>query len=75
MFHYYPMENRLMNVIEIINDLFTLFTSYCLFLFTDLIPNPEMRYQIGGYYKVILFIVITFDGLIIFTFLGYNTWR
>jgi hypothetical protein len=39
-----PMEQRLQNRIEKLNETFTLFTNYFMILFTDLIPDVELRY-------------------------------
>ena len=38
-----PIENRL----EIYNNYSVLWLSYCLFCYTDYVPDPQARYTIG----------------------------
>jgi hypothetical protein len=45
-----PMTNVFFNFMEIINEVFILFSSYMMLLFTDFITDVELRYSIGGYF-------------------------
>jgi len=70
-----PMDNKVMQFMEVINDIFVLITSQMLFLFTDLIPDVENRYFIGTIYKNILFFTISVNGLLVFAMIGYSVWQ
>ena len=39
-----PMEERLQNKVETLNEMFTLFSNYAMLLFTDFIQDLEFRY-------------------------------
>lgn len=59
LFHYKPFNSRLLNTFEILNEIFVLFISYFMFLFTDFVPDVEYRFELG--YRF-----IAFTGLICF---------
>lgn len=42
-----PYESKLNNAIEIFNDIIMLTCIYLCFLFSDFVPEPQMRYHIG----------------------------
>jgi hypothetical protein len=42
-----PLDQPFLNGIEVFNEACLLLTSYFLFLFTDFVPDPKLRYQIG----------------------------
>ena len=65
-----PMEQRLQNKIEQLNESFTLFSNYFMILFTDLIPNIELRYNIGFKAIAIILIVVALNILLVFYDLG-----
>ena len=44
LFDHKPMNSRLLNWFEILNETFTLFITYFMFLFTDFILDVEYRY-------------------------------
>lgn len=58
MFDYKPMNSRLLNGFEIVNETFTLFITYFMFLFTDFILDVEYRYKLG--YRFIAFVGFIF---------------
>ena len=58
LFDYKPMNSRLLNGFEIVNETFTLFITYFMFLFTDFILDVEYRYKLG--YRFIAFISFIF---------------
>ena len=64
-FAYMPMNSRLLNAMECLNQLFVLLCSYFLLLFTDLIPQVETRYVLGEVLMYIMIVVITFDFLVV----------
>ena len=42
-----PFETPLLNYMEVFNEVCVLIATYHLFLFTDFVPDPELRYSIG----------------------------
>jgi hypothetical protein len=42
-----PFEIPLLNYMEVFNEVCVLIATYHLFLFTDFVPDPELRYSIG----------------------------
>ena len=65
-----PMEKRLQNKIELMNETFTLFSNYFMILFTDLIPSIEVRYMLGFRAIAIILIVVAINILLVFYDLG-----
>ena len=45
-----PMLTSTLNKIELLNEIFQLFSNYFMFLFTDFIGDVEFRYQIGYWF-------------------------
>lgn len=46
-FNKMPMLTRSLNKIELLNEIFQLFSNYFMFLFTEFIGDMEARYEIG----------------------------
>jgi len=60
------MNSKLLNAIEIFNELTLLICSYFMFLFTDFIKDAEFRYHLGWYFiRVIIFNIICKLGVLI----------
>lgn len=45
-----PMNDKINNFIQIFNEFVVLTAIQLLFLFTDYVQDPEMRYDLGYYY-------------------------
>jgi len=73
--NYFPMDGKMSNVLEVLNEGFVLLTSYCLFLFTDLITDIEQRYKLGTYYVFTLFVWIIVLMVIIFITMGLDVYK
>jgi hypothetical protein len=58
LFDYKPLNSRLLNGFEIVNETFTLFITYFMFLFTDFILDVEYRYKLG--YRFVAFVGFIF---------------
>ena len=43
-----PMNGRINNMIQIFNELVVLICIQCLFLFTNYVPDPSLRYNMGN---------------------------
>ena len=65
-----PMESAALNLMECLNELFILFSSYFLLLFTNLIPDVETRYYLGDLFMYILIGVIALDVILIVFIMG-----
>ena len=52
---YMPFESHFMNNIETFNELTALVLTYFLFCFTDFVPEPETRNDLGAYYNYVSF--------------------
>ena len=52
---YRPFENDAANNIETFNELTVIFLTYFLFCFTDFVPEPEIRSDLGSYYNYVTF--------------------
>lgn len=63
--YYFPMESATQNWMETLNELFVLFCSYFLLLFTDLIPSIDHRYMLGDLFMYILLTLAAVDVIII----------
>jgi len=69
------MDGKLANLLEVLNELFVLVTSYSLFLFTDLISDIEQRYELGNIYILTLFVWIIFIMIVIFVTMGIDVYK
>ena len=52
---YKPLETKYLNDIETFNEVTALVLTYFLFCFTDFVPEPEMRNNLGSYYNYVSF--------------------
>ena len=54
------MDTKFFNIIEIMNESFVLMTGYYMLLFTDIVPDVEVRYSIGEVFfnKVIAILIL-----------------
>ena len=61
-----PFSNPVLNRINFLNECFLLLTSYYLLFLTDIVPDMEMREQIGWNYLYTLITVAGFNFLVVF---------
>ena len=63
-----PMYSKLLNLMEFMNEFFTLTASYFLFVFSDLIPSVEARHYQGSVFRdmTLAVMIINFILLLIF---------
>ena len=62
--NYRPFSLQLFNQIEVVNDLAILFSSYFLYLFSDWIDDPELKYTIGWAFFY-FFILVLFGNIFV----------
>ena len=55
------MEDKRLNLIENFNESMIMMVMYCLICFTDLVPDAEMRYNIGKVCQAFVIFHITFN--------------
>lgn len=57
-----PRITKMLNILEMVNEIFMLIYAYYLFLFTEYVSDPALRSQIGSYllYLVLFNIMINF---------------
>ena len=51
--HMWPLETQFATKMEIFNECTIVMLTYGMLMFTDLVPDPEMRFTIGWYYMAI----------------------
>jgi hypothetical protein len=61
-----PFEIPLLNYMEVFNEVCVLIATYHLFLFTDFVPDPELRYTIGWSIIGVTLINIIVNMLVMF---------
>ena len=61
---YKPFDERGNNLIETFNEVTIITLTYFLFCFTDFVPEPETRNDLGTYYNSITYFNITVHILI-----------
>ena len=49
----WPLETHFATKIEIFNECSMIGLTYGMLMFTDFVPDPEMRFKLGWYYIVI----------------------
>ena len=49
-----PMKNFINNAIHIFNEIIILTCTWSLLLFTDYVPDPVIRYDLGQYFLYVL---------------------
>ena len=60
LFHYWPFENRIFTILEVVNEVTTVLLLYHMLCYTDFVPDPWTRYIMGW-----SFILVTCGNLII----------
>ena len=60
-----PMKYKFLNTLEILNYVNLLLFTYFLFLFTELVPDIEQRYELGYIFIFTLIFVIAVNLLLI----------
>ena len=68
MFYIYtmkPMKSKILNYIEMINDIFILWTGYFIFIFSDFILSPKDRYKLGYIYQYTMIAVLVLNFMLI----------
>lgn len=60
-FDYTPYESPLLNRFEKVNEIFTLFINYYLFIFTEFVPDVQVRYTMGFYYINLVGLIFAFN--------------
>ena len=66
LFDYRPLNSRLLNGFEIINEIFTLFITYFMFLFTDFVPDVEYRYKLGYRFIALVAFIFAINVILVF---------
>ena len=61
-----PYSDQLLNAIEIFNESSILALSYFMFMFTDLVPDPYVRYQLGWFFSAIIALNISLNWIVLF---------
>ena len=59
--YYRPLADKVANRVEIISELITLLLMYHLLLFTDFVPDPEVRYLVGYPFTGLMVVFIVFQ--------------
>ena len=57
--YYRPLGDKIANSVEVLSEIITLMLMYHLLLFTDFVPDPEVRYMIGYPFTGLMGIFIT----------------
>ena len=61
------MVNRINNIIQIFNEVVVTLAIITLFLFTDYVADPLLRYEFGKYFIAIFFLNILINLLFLVT--------
>ena len=61
---YKPFDKRATNLIETFNEVSIITLTYFLFCFTDFVPEPETRNNLGVYYNSITYFNISVHMII-----------
>ena len=51
--HVWPLETHFATKMEIFNECTIIWLTYGMLMFTDFVPDPEMRFKLGWYYMAI----------------------
>ena len=73
LFDYKPLNSPLLNRFEIINEIFTLFITYFMFLFTDFIPDVEYRNKLGYKFIALVSLIFFVNVLLVFVDITRST--
>ena len=60
-----PMKSKILNYIEILNDLFLLWTGYFIFIFSDFVLDVEYSYRLGFLYQYTIIGVLVLNFIFI----------
>ena len=47
LFHVKPYNDKLMNILDSMNEIVSIFVIYFILLFTDFVPDASVRYMLG----------------------------
>ena len=61
-----PMNSKVLNAIENINEFFIMLNGYFLIMFTEWICDPQLRYDLGWIYIPLEIFVISLNLVLIF---------
>ena len=61
-----PFESPLLNKVNFVNECFLLLSSYYLLILTDIVPDLELRDQIGWLYLYSLITIVGINFTIVF---------
>ena len=64
------MQSKMMNFMEIINELAVYLTSYVIFFFSDWIDDIELRYTLGFVYMPGIMIIVVINLACVFYEMG-----
>ena len=62
-----PMSSRINNFIQIFNEVVVTLAIVTIFLFTDYVEDPELRYEFGKYFIDIFFLNLIINLLVLIT--------
>lgn len=60
-----PMEDKFIYYLEILNEINMLYFNYSMFLFTELVPNVETRYDVGYFFVAMSAAILSFNLAIV----------
>src|SRR5690606_8497888 len=64
-----PFNQRILNAIEIFNEVTLLLCSYCLFCFTEFVPDVQTRYKFGwGFIGIITINIVVSMIILLYNF-------
>jgi hypothetical protein len=55
---YFPFQDLSSNRLELFNEMFNLYSNYSLIVFTDFVPDVELRYKMG--FKFVAMVIVVF---------------
>lgn len=65
-----PLNRKLMNRLELLNECFTFVLFYFMLLFTDFVSNVEIRYKIGYYFIYLVIAMISINLILVLIEMG-----
>ena len=63
-----PLENRIMNIIDIFNEATITMMCYLSWAFSDYNPNPEKKFNVGWVYVGLIFLNLACNVFVLFYF-------
>ena len=60
----WPFDSFYLNWLELINEMMVLLMIYLLYIFSGLISDPEVNYEIAGYLTVVLYTSLVFNLIV-----------